>query len=134
MKNELLKCNVCGKQCKSIGGLGSHMRTHKNEIAAQGTCPPPEQPGEGKAAPPLVRTYRSPRNRLLRVVVKPAYWGKQHTPAGDITVKFPGKTAEFIDGKLTTSDPEVIAALDKYKDPRYPIVSDDEIREMRKCL
>ena len=26
------KCEVCGKVCKSALGLGSHMRSHKNEI------------------------------------------------------------------------------------------------------
>jgi hypothetical protein len=133
-----VKCDICGRTYDTRG-LAIHKKKHlSGKIDAQGTCPPPEHPrGEMAKATPLPSktvTYRSPRVRSLRVIIKPSFWTQVNTPQGSHVIKVEGKVAEFKDGRFTTDDPEIIEVLNKYSNRRFPVISEDAIREMGKCL
>jgi hypothetical protein len=146
-------CQKCGKDIKK--GLTMHSRfcggaMTSPEIKDCGTEPnPPSVPQAGEeVAPPLLAaplpeqvrevTYRSPRIKGLRLVVTPTFNRIIETPTGNYVTRVAGKTVEFKEGFYKTSDPEIIAFLNRYTKTksaaRYPVISSDEIARMAKCL
>ena len=135
---EDLKCD-CGKTFKNKAGLGAHRRFAHGLTGASGIRPPLGVPGEGKPekeeAPSSKVSFTSPKSAALRIVVKPSYWTQVQTPGGTKAMVIQGKTAEFLDGRYITDDLEIIDYLEnKYKDDRYPILSDRKMRGMGKGL
>lgn len=140
--SEGLTCEVCGKVLKNKAGYQAHMSLkHKKrcEFGSAATRPPAAEPGGEAPSPGLLPSnfvkFRSPRAASLRVVVRPTYVVPRDTPAGTVWVRSEGKTAEFQNGILITDDQEIIDHLEsKYKDDRFPILSDTKLREFARGL
>src|SRR3989304_2212896 len=65
------------------------------------------------------------RNKRLRVILKPAFY---ILDANGQRVQIPGRTVEFMNGRLETEDPEVIAGMLKhsYCNIRFTPVDDEK--------
>lgn len=105
---ELKTCEVCGGQFKN---LGVHAKKHGVVEPSSATAVTPSK-------------FLSPRSRDLCVVIKPIEWTMVATPAGSRQMQTAGKKVQFVNGEVTTSDPEIIEFLEEtYKDARFPIIS-----------
>jgi len=122
------ECKPCNKEFKNQGGLNLHNRKH---AAPKDVKVPPLRPvvevGVERNDPTKVLFY-SPKSPNLTIVVKPEYWARVETPGGEQSFKVAGKTVEFLEGRFSTSDPEIIAYLETIYNSlpgsgRFPVVS-----------
>ena len=118
----MIKCTKCEREFKDNRGLAAHVRFKHSE---ESRPPLPDTvASEGvKEVDPLV-VFTSPRSMGLRIIVSKSYWTEVKTPGGSHREVIPGKTAEFVEGVLRTTDPEIIDFLEnRYESKRYPVVS-----------
>jgi hypothetical protein len=133
----MLRCEKCGKEIKR--NMIMHLKFCKGIAEAETNPPSVRQVGGSEMAPPSkFITYRSPRIKGLRIIVRPSFNRTIETPTGNYVTRVEGKVAEFKNGLFTTDDPEVIEFLDKFsrnkKNARYPIISSEQMREMGNTL
>ncbi len=75
--------------------------------------------------------FYSARRPSMTVIVVPEQWREVTTPAGAKMVQSKGKLAQFEAGQFRTTDVEIIDYLENtYNDPRFPILSNRQIRAM----
>lgn len=128
---KVLGCNYAGK---NQGALNLHTRKHTRLETKQATTSnvSPLKPVEVITSldEPTrgARTFYSPKALSMVITVRPEYWGVRTTPSGDISQKVEGKYVQFEGGRFVTDDVEIIDYIEnRYKDPRFPILSDKQV-------
>lgn len=122
-------CNYAGK---NQGALNLHTRKHTRKAMPKvGEVTPLKPVQEAQSSEQVTsstRVFYSPKALSMVITVRPEYWGVKTTPSGDISQKVEGKYVQFEGGRFATEDPEIITYIEtKYKDPRFPILSDRQI-------
>jgi hypothetical protein len=127
------RCETCGKEFRNNAGLGGHKKFCKGIAEGETRPPSPIQQEEGAQGSPLLKRiveYRSPKIRGLRIIVRPSFYNTVNTPTGSRTMLVPGKVVEFRDGVFKTDDPEIIEFLSHYSNPKFPVLSVDDMKDM----
>ncbi len=76
--------------------------------------------------------FFSPRRPAMTVVIRPDEWRMVSMQGGgEKLMQIPGLTVQFENGQLATKDSEIIHYLeDVYNDPRFPIMSNRQMKAM----
>ena len=137
-------CSTCARTFKNQGGLNLHGRSHQKTLLPKidrdltSTVADFDTPALalqsaliGKKTLDEVVFYSVKRPSML-VIVRPSQWKEVETgPNSTKLIQTEGLEAQFEAGQFKTDNPEIIAYLEtKYQDPRFPILSQRQMREM----
>src|SRR5262245_40706318 len=143
-------CKLCRRAFKSVAIKRQHDGfKHVAPAGADTPAPTPEPAAKSSALPPGSVLFLSPRAHSMRMILPnhASTWQTIDSPTGKMVIQTQGVEIQFERGQFITDDPRIIAYLEGdietcrklhvtdrgrpvvYKDDRFPILSQRNLRE-----